>query len=153
MLLGDRLPVVSDLAAGGELVGPVGFGLEGRLVDVGGDVATDAGVGVFEPGAALLVRSRVSTYTGGRHLQEHLILGLTKSSFFSKMVSWMLGTLAGSKMPAVIPARPPPMTATLRARGWSMKRSTREIRDLGYVGIRWGIVVVEGGSPGEVAGV
>ena len=37
---------------------------------------------------------------------------LTTSAFFSRTVSRMPGTLMGSKIPAVMPEMPAPMTAT-----------------------------------------
>lgn len=50
----------------------------------------------------------------------------TTSAFFSKMVNSMPGTLAGRRAPATMPAIPAPMTVTLRRRGSSAWRSTRE---------------------------
>jgi hypothetical protein len=53
VLLCHAPPVLCDLAAGGVVLGPVGLGGVGGLVDVGGDVALDAGVDVGVPRAAL----------------------------------------------------------------------------------------------------
>jgi hypothetical protein len=39
----------------GKLLGPLCVGREAGLVDVRGDIASDAGISIFEPGAALVV--------------------------------------------------------------------------------------------------
>jgi hypothetical protein len=45
----------------------------------------------------------------------------------------MPGTLAGSKIPALIPASPAPMTATLNFRTWSMQRPASSCSfEIGY---------------------
>ena len=49
---GDLLEVRLDLGAGRVAVAPLGIEREGVAVEVRGDVAGDAGVGVLPPGAA-----------------------------------------------------------------------------------------------------
>lgn len=52
---------------------------------------------------------------------QYVRILLTTSLFFSNIVNLMPGTLAGRRMPALMPASPAPMTATLTSRTWSMQ--------------------------------
>lgn len=115
ILSSQARPVSLDLLALGESFRPLRVGLKAGLIDVGRDVTSNARVDVLEPRTTLSRYSAMAEEIKGqikRGKEAELILRLTTSAFFSRMVSFSPGTLRGNKLPASTPARPAPITTT-----------------------------------------